>query len=43
MEYTDGTLKYKVEKIGEVLKNEPIPVSINPDMWTHVQLVDMGI
>ena len=31
MEYTDGTLKYKVEKIGEVLKNEPIPVSINPD------------
>lgn len=31
MEYTDGSVKYKIEKIGGVLKNEPIPVSINPD------------
>lgn len=31
MEYTDGNCKYKVEKIGGVLKNEPIQVSINSD------------
>lgn len=31
MEYTDGNCKYKVEKIGGVLKNEPIQVNINTD------------
>lgn len=31
MEYTDGSVKYKIEKIGGVLKNEPIPVNINSD------------
>lgn len=31
MEYTDGNCKYKVEKIGGVLKNEPIQVNINSD------------
>ena len=31
MEYADGNCKYKVEKIGGVLKNEPVPVSINSD------------
>lgn len=31
MEHTDGNCKYKIEKIGVVLKNEPIQVSINSD------------
>ena len=31
MEYTDGNCKYKIEKIGGVLKNEPIPVNINSE------------
>lgn len=31
MEYTDGNCKYKIEKIGGVLKNEPIQVNINTD------------
>lgn len=31
MEYTDGNCKYKIEKIGVVLKNEPIQISINSD------------
>ena len=30
-EYTDGNCKYKVEKIGGVLKNEPIQVNINSE------------